>query len=272
MNETDHSAISIAVKRIFKALTRVLLRQRVSFAAVSNLLAEAYVEVAAENFAIEGRTQSISRIATLTGMSRKRIAEITSSDSIDLAEADKRYNRAARVVSGWIRESAYLDSRGNPKTLKYEGDDFSFSTLVKEHSGDIPPRAILDELIQVGIVKETSSGNFKLLGRAYVPSEATDQKLQILGVDVSDLIDTIEHNITTTEEAFFQRKVAYNAIPTAQVPQLKQQLEKKAQHALEQMDRVLSKHDIDMNSKIPVDEKSRIGIGIYYFEEHLDDE
>jgi len=36
---------------------------------------------------------------------------------VDDAEAGERYNRAARVVAGWIRDPEFSDADGNPKIL-----------------------------------------------------------------------------------------------------------------------------------------------------------
>ena len=54
----------------------------------------------------------------------------------------------ALIVGGWVRDQAYHDSKDPPADLPMEGETGSFSALVRDFSGDIPPRAIADELIE----------------------------------------------------------------------------------------------------------------------------
>jgi hypothetical protein len=57
---------------------------------------------------------------------------------------------------------------GQPRDLPFDGP-LSFAELVRRYSGDLPARAVLDELLRVGIVAETS-GLIRLLNRTgYVP-------------------------------------------------------------------------------------------------------
>ena len=267
MNAEINEALTTAIKRILTPLVRLLIRQGISFAAVSELLSETYIRVAQESFAIEGRKQSVSRIATLTGLSRKKVSEVLGAPTLNLRHIDKQYNRAARVISGWVTDSAYQNSKGQPKALSFDDESTSFSGLVKQFSGDIPPRAILDELLRVGAIEQQVNGKFRLIDRAYIPNRAIDSKLAILGADVSDLIETIEHNIHGKGEARFQRKVAYNAIPVQELKKLKPKLEQQAQLTLEKLNTLLAKHDTDTNNATGEAGSARVGVGIYYFEE-----
>ena len=267
MSADINEALTTAVRRILTPLVRLLIRQGISFAAVSELLSETYIRVAQESFAIEGRKQSVSRIATLTGLSRKKVAEVLNAPTLNLREVDKQYNRAARVISGWLTDPDYQNTKGKPLALTFDDDSKNFTGLVKRFSGDIPPRAILDELIRVGAIEQQANGKYRLVDRAYIPNRAIDSKLAILGADVSDLVETIEHNIHGQGEARFQRKVAYNAIPVKEIQKLKPKLEQQAQLTLEKLNTLLAKHDTDTNNGGGEKGSARVGVGIYYFEE-----
>jgi hypothetical protein len=71
----------------------------------------------------------------------------------DDKEAVQQYNRAARVISAWVREPEFHDASGQPTPLSVEGDRTSFGVLVRRYSGDMPVRAILDELLRVRAVE-----------------------------------------------------------------------------------------------------------------------
>jgi hypothetical protein len=222
-----------------------------------------------KEFAVEGRKTSHSRIAVLTGLTRKDVSRLASRSASDSDGSSERYGRSARVVTGWVRDRRYADSRGRPATLPFEAPQgASFSELVLRYSGDMPPRALLDELLRVGAVEELKNGRIRLVTRAYVPSEDREEKLAILGSDVAELIATIDHNIVSPpEEAFYQRKVAYDNLPADFLPRLREHTGQRAQALLEELDRQMAKQDRDTNPKAKGPGGKKAVIGIYYFEE-----
>ncbi|HWI98096.1 MAG TPA: DUF6502 family protein [Burkholderiales bacterium] len=261
------AALSEAAQAVLRPLVRILLRNGVAYGAFAELTRRVYAEVAEREFALAGRKQTVSRISTLTGLTRKEVTRIQSEEGPSQAD-NERYNRPARVISGWVREKRYHDRRGRPAELQMEGDARSFSALVREFSGDIPPRAMADELARVGAIEIMPDGKVRLLTRAYIPRGDQVEKLGILGADVADLIRTIDHNLTCAPgEAYFQRRVSYDNIPREMLPTLTKQLSRKAQSCLESMDRVLAAADRDRSPAVKGTGRARTGVGIYYFEE-----
>jgi Family of unknown function (DUF6502) len=263
-------ALSEAALRLLQPLVKVLLRNGIPYAAFAEIARRAYVEVAEQEFGLPGRKQTASRISTLTGLTRKEVARLQSLEAAAPAEPVERFHRPARVIGGWVREKRYRDRRGQPAELPMDGESASFSALVREFSGDIPPRAMADELLRVGAIEMLPEGRVRLLTRAYVPRGDQVEKIAILGTDVADLIRTIDHNLTCASgEAFFQRRVSYDNIPRELVPALTKDLSRKAQSCLESMDRVLAAADRDRTPRIKGSGRVRTGVGIYYFEERL---
>jgi len=261
------AALSEAAQAVLRPLVRILLRNGVAYGAFAELTRRVYAEVAEREFALAGRKQTVSRISTLTGLTRKEVTRIQSEEGPSQAD-NERYNRPARVISGWVREKRYHDRRGRPAELQMEGDARSFSALVREFSGDIPPRAMADELARVGAIEIMPDGKVRLLTRAYIPRGDQVEKLGILGADVADLIRTIDHNLTCAPgEAYFQRRVSYDNIPREMLPTLTKQLSRKAQSCLESIDRVLAAADRDRSPAVKGTGRARTGVGIYYFEE-----
>jgi hypothetical protein len=186
----------------------------------------------------------------------------------------ERYNRAARVLTGWLRDDTFHGANGKPMPLDVDGD-ISFATLVRRHSGDMPARAMLDELERVGAVRRRPDGKIELRTRAYVPEGSATDKLAILGSDVADLIATIDHNLGhdldgRDKDPRFQRKVMYHSMPADALPAFRKLSAQRAQALLEALDRWLAEHDIDNPPDRPELPRARIGLGIYYFEEPLD--
>lgn len=260
------SPLGSAVRRILRPLARILLRNGVPYGVFSEYAKQAYVDVAASEFGVPGRRPSGSRIAVLTGLTRKEVSRLWKHRD-DTPPAVERYNRAARVVSAWVRERDFHDGRGRPAALPFEGDG-SFTELVRRSSGDVPPRAVLDELLRVGAVEKQRNDRLRLVVRAYVPRTGEEEKLGILGSDVTELIETIDHNLThPPEQAFFQRKVAYDNLVSESLPDLRARAARRSQSLLEALDRVMSQNDRDANPDVHGTGRHRAVLGIYYFED-----
>jgi hypothetical protein len=260
-------ALSAAVVTLLRPLVRLLLRNGVPYATFADLAKRVYVDVAMEEFGIPGRKQSKSRVSIITGLSRKEVLRVKRLPDPDDLGALQRYNRAARVISGWVRDHLFTDKTGNPIDLPFDGENVSFTRLVRSYSGDAPARAVLDELFRVGAVERRPEGKIRLLERSYVPKKGEVEKIGILGTDVSDLISTIDHNIRLADTPFFQRKVCYDNLPSEALPGLKKITGERAQALLEYMDRQLSRKDRDLNPQAGGTGRKRAGIGIYYFED-----
>lgn len=260
--------IHTALLKLLTPLVKILLRNGVSFKEFAEVAKHAYVRVASEDFKLNGKKQTDSRISTITGLTRKDVLRIRTLATSDNSTLTAQYNRAAKVISAWVQTPAFQDEHGEPALLSINGPDKSFHALVKKFSGDITARTILDELVRVNAVRHTEDGLLELVSRAYIPHADKSEKIKILGTDVSDLINTIDHNIYNTEQkSYFQRKVCYDNLPAELLPGLKTIIEHKAQAALEEMNKNMSACDRDCNADIKGTGKKRAGIGIYYFEE-----
>jgi len=266
MRENVTGAISAAVDRLIRPLVRILLRNGIPFGAFADIVKKVYVEVAMQEFGLPGRKQSKSRASILTGLSRKEVLRVSRLPEPDDAGAAERYNRAARVIGGWVRDPEYAGPDGHPAPLPLEEEGPSFSRLVKRYSGDAPARAVLDELLRVGAVERTEDGRIRLVERSYVPRTGEVEKIGILGSDVADLIATIDHNIRMPAEAVIQRKVSYDNLPAEVLPELRTLAEEKGEELLDWLDRWLSARDRDTSPDVQGTGRMRAGVGIYYFE------
>jgi hypothetical protein len=266
MGTATQQALSAAMITLLRPLVRLLLRNGVPHGAFAELSKRVYVEVAEEDFSIPGRKPSKSRVAILTGLSRKEVLRVKRLPPPSDSGAVQRYNRAARVISGWVRDRRFRSASGRPASLRLDGEAGSFQDLVRSYSGDAPARAVLDELLRVGAAERGSDGRIRLVERSYVPRAGVAEKLGILGTDVSDLISTIDHNIFSSDAPFFQRKVCYDNLPAEVLPGLKRNAHRKAQALLEHFDRWLSERDRDLHPEVAGTGRKRAGIGIYYFE------
>jgi len=261
-------ALSAAVSRLLRPLVRLLLRHSVPFSAFEELAKQAYVDVAMTEFGIPGKRATVSRVSVLSGLTRKDVQRLVAAPVHSDSGGRERHNRAAKVLSGWARDADFVDEWGAPRLLDPTEGPSSFAVLVKRYSGDMPARAVLDELLRVGAVQRHDDRRLELVNRAYVPMGSEVDKLLFLGTDVSDLIHTIDHNIQHgATEPRFQRKVMYRSFPAAAMPEFRRLGADKGQALLVELDRWLAAHDIDNPPDHPELPRFRVGVGVYHFEE-----
>jgi hypothetical protein len=274
MSTQTPRALAAATDKILRSLARVLLRYGVAYGEFAEWAKRAFVAAADEGLGLPGRRPTASRAAVLTGLSRKEVARLRRLPEPADAEGGLRYNRAARVVSAWVREPGFQAApqagNGNPEPapLPAEGPGASFSELVRRFSGDVPARAVLDELLRVGTVHRLPDGRVELVERSYVPRASAEEKIGILGTDVSDLIAAIGHNLDAPpEEAFFQRKVSYDNLPDEASAALRREAGRRAQALVEELDRLFARHDRDVTPGVEGTGRKRLVTGVYVFEE-----
>ena len=273
MNQANDTLIR-SLARLLRPLVRILLRSGIPYGTFADVARQVFVEVADRDFPPPGRKQSDSRIATITGLHRKEVVRLKNQPSLQGSVLIERYNRAARVISGWLNDDAFRDAKGRPRPLTVEaGGDNDFHELVRRYSGDMPARAIADELLRVGAVTLGDDGLLHLGRAAYVPSEDIEARIGILGADVADLITTIDFNLTPNRQTSrFQLKVAYDHLPREILAEFHHLASQEGFRLLRQFDAFLREHDRDTNPAALGTGRMRAGVGIYYFEEPLDQE
>jgi hypothetical protein len=272
MAETKSRVLYAAMARILRPLIHILIRNGISYGTFADLAKWLFVDVANREFAIEGRKQTISRVSVITGLNRKEVKRVSELPVPDDQASSERYNRAARVIAGWRRDKAFCSKKGGPENLPVTGAGATFQTLVKKYSGDMPFRAILDELIRVGAVVRTNEDRVHLLARAYLPAGDENMKIHILGTDVAHLIASIQHNLAPDARGpFYQRKVMYDNLPQDVLPAFRKLSTESAQKLLEKLDAWLSDRDRDSGSDVSGTGRNIAGLGIYYFEEPYDE-
>ena len=263
------SAIGLALAKLLRPLVRLLLKHSFPYSAFESIAKRVYVETAMEDFALPGKKPSISRASILTGLTRKDVNLLLAEPSSRADASGTHYNRAARVLTAWVREPRFAGADGAPQPLPVDGAD-GFADLVRRHGGDVPVRAVLDELQRVGAVQVLADGRVALRQRAFVPHDSMVQKLGILGTDVGELIETITHNIEHgANDARYQRKVMHVGIPIEALPAFREMSARQSQALLEGLDAWLTEHDIEHlpASGLPPGDTARVGVGIHYFEQ-----
>ncbi len=252
--------LRVALRKILMTLVRTLLRNGMSYGEFDQVARKCYVDVAYRNFVPAGKKQTVSNVAILTGLNRKEVKKLAELDLGQATPDGRQYNRVVRVLGGWINDPRYLRSDGIPRDLDYDGRD-SFSDLVKRYSGDMPVAAMQKVLLASANIRFSDDGRVRLMNHAYLPSNDPVEKLTILGNDTSQLVETIEYNLTAAEDALrFQRKASNARVALDSIPEIKQFLQRKGQAFLEEIDLYLSQHEANDDSG------TELSVSVFYHE------
>jgi Family of unknown function (DUF6502) len=268
-----HSLLE-AYRRIFRPLVRVLLRNGVSFSDFSDASREVFIEECIKDSWRRGGDSSVARVAVMSGLPRRTVEQIVNSWSEEGVDNDKtRAARVARILTGWSTDPRYVGPYGWPIDVPLEPASAtrtqSFEELVKRYGGNVSPQVMLDELLHVNAVRKTESGLLRLENRAYIPEALTDESLNRLSAVVSNVVQTLDHNMQAENEAegLFERTVsADHGLSARQLPQLDTFLRERGPEFLEALDAWMSAHPPGAD-----EERLNVGVGVYMFVEHEPD-
>jgi len=250
-----------AARRVLYPLVRILLRNGIPSDALTELVRKTYVDVAENEFAIDGKRQTTARISVITGLNRKEVARLRAQPALS-TEDQRRWNRAATVLGAWLRDPDFQDRKGDPLDLPFDDSEPSFVQLVKKHSGDMQPMAIADELQRVGAV-EMTEGKLRMTTRGYVPSEDPESVVEILGIDTAEFIETVDHNMQAPpDEKLFQLKVLSDNVPVKYVDEFNAYSRRLSRPVLEELNRWLAERDLKQDWS-GEDDRAVLGLGIF---------
>ncbi|MDH3587919.1 MAG: DUF6502 family protein [Gammaproteobacteria bacterium] len=265
MEANLRQAVRRACQRLMRPIVAMLLRSGITWKEFADLSRTVFVRVATEGYGRKGRPTNVSRVAILTGLSRREVTRQRKLlDADDQMSSDSQISVAARVLSGWYQDPDFLGGDGNPVDLRRTGPHPSFESLLKRYSGDIPPVALSKELLGVGAIREQSDGTLSAQSRYYMPLQLDSNAVLRAGSVWHDLGETINHNLTRgkSEPGRFEGRATNSRLSRKAVAALQQMVEEKAQALLEESDQWLSDHESEGEN-----EGVRAGIGIYLIDD-----
>lgn len=275
-----------AAALIFKLLQPIIylaIKNKISCSHLTDLVRICYVEAANSDFKLPNKKENtISRIALLTGLTRKEIKKI-----IDNVRDDKNYisrcrDHLLRILEGWKKDKNYLDENEKPMILSLRGEENSFENLVKKYTPDIRAKTVLEELTNQKLIKHPDSSTVEFLYNNYVTSK---KKLELLEQYIviiesfyhsflnqinqddkpeKERINFISFNVSTTDEALFMAARTFEYF-SKKSPELQKEysiwLDKTCKEAEKERD--------ERNTALENNRLERHGYGIFSFMSHV---
>ena len=255
-----------------RPIAKILLRFGIGFREFSEMAKIAFVDVASTEYGLRGRPTNISRVAVMTGLTRKEVRRIRERISTGSGSANVKSTPLSEILHRWHSESEFLDSTGLPASLEFAGENSSFSSLVKKFGGDIPPGAMRTELKRVGAVEEAEQGKLKVVSRVVHPIGERDNLITAIVHAVYPLISTISHNVDPDRDGstWAQLNTYSQSIRKNDFPRLRRIHFDRLHEVSETFDDMFMAYESLHENDDAEDDKNIVAVGVFYFEEHDD--
>jgi hypothetical protein len=257
-----------AMARVLQPLARLMIDHGLQLPSMVELLKNELVQQAVAAYGLADKGSSDSRIALLTGVHRKdvkrlREAPVSPSTAVPLVPV------AASVVARWISEPRFLniDQTARPlaRTPGRRGvGEPDFTTLVAEVSRDVGARAVLDELVRLGVVELREDGYVALKTSGFVPHEGLEESFHFLAANVSEHLATAVHNLAPDRQGplMLEQSAFSQDLSAEQAGQLQQQARRLWASSLRQF--LQTATVAEQRSQADAGPKHRIRFGVYF--------
>ena len=264
MSESPSPKIISAIATFLRPVARILLSHGVSYRHFDQIARRTFVEVASEDYGVRGRPTNASRVAIMTGLTRKEVKSIRD----DLQGMTTEQNPPARTTASevlhvWFTDDDFSDSSGSPRELQFVGNSPSFTDLVRACAGDLPAGAMRAELKRLGAVREMEDGSLIPRRRAVVPDDPESRILEGLTFGLAPLAETIAFNSKAADRPRFQRVVHSERIDASKITEVTESIFESLVAFSEDLDTSLTSFEVPVERSS--ESKADLGVGMYFF-------
>lgn len=263
-----------ALRMLLKPLIKLFINQGVTHGDFSDVAKDVYVEMAIRHN-MEGEKINQSRIAILTGLTRKEVKNVLER-ARGSESSGKGFSRPSKVLLGWHSDPKYLGPYGLPLQIPYDPNDDkfpSFKELVRIYGADMAPRQMYEILLKSGAISEPEPGIVKVNRRSFEPASLSPELIERFG--------NVGHNFFLTAAGNIEKKSQGGALLERVVSATKPWTEDKLQELvelskehgqglLEYIDNWIVSEEKNFR-ELPEEEERETGLGIYHYIESKED-
>lgn len=187
------SKVDLVLKAFVAAnrpLVRLLIGRGAAFPAVLEQLRQLFVEEAVAEIQARGMKPTSSAVSLLSGVHRKdlRTRELGAAKEATPGAPGETppapLGLIGQIVGRWMSDPRYLEGE-TPRALRRGAEDGSFDHLVQGVSTDVGPRAVLEEMLRLQVVR-VDGDDIVLDTLGMVPRGDFAAMAEALGVNLRD--------------------------------------------------------------------------------------
>jgi len=253
---------------VMRPVVRILLRYGIGYREFAELTKTAFVDIASSDFGIRGRPTNISRVAVMTGLTRKEVRRLRDKIATGDASVAVKTTPFEQVLHHWHAQTDFTDANGVPKPLPFAGEEHSFTALVKRFGGDIPAGAMRTEMKRVGVVREDDAGQLSVVARDYKAESDHETLVSILVHGAYPFLSNVAHNTNPerTDPTWANRVAHTTALRSPDSRQLRRITKDRIVDFAESIDDVFIAYESLQDGEND-GSHGAVAVGIYYFEE-----
>lgn len=263
-----------AALRVLHPLVRLLLRHGVTYPVFSAAIKRVFLDAAQAELAARHMPATDSAITLLSGVHRRDVRNLTRSaaetDPDTASAVDEPLGLVGQVVARWLSDPACIDAAGAPQRLPRSGSGaMSFDALVASVSRDVRPRAMLDEMLRLGVVAEHDDG-VALVTAGFAPRQGLAETLALAADNLHDHAAAVAANLND-ERNFLEQAVYVDEITPESASVLQDAAVQAWRAAFRSvMQQAQERFDHDATAVPPAERRHRARFGVYFFSDHQD--
>lgn len=207
------------VLAVAQPLVQWMIKSGIGYNEFALALKPLFLSMAEQELQALDQKTSDSAISLLSGLHRKDVRAFRQeseqhAQSIQLNRAQwSKPSSANQVYTRWL-------SSDLPPSLPFQGSQSSFDALAQSVSKDVHPRALLQEMVRLGLVQERGE-SVHLVKDGFIPDTHQRQARELLSASVADHLAAGVHNIHQSESPkFLEQSVFANELSKESVDQL----------------------------------------------------
>jgi len=254
------------VLRVMRPLVRLLIRNGVPYPSLATALKHVFVEAARAELAARSMAQTDSAVTLLSGVHRRDVRNLGRPGSSRKLQAPEPRSIPGEVIANWLTDPAYLDAAGAPRVLPRGAveDPGTFDALVAGVSRDVRPRAVLDELLRLGAVREVEGG-LRPVGSGFVPRQDFEELSRLFADNLSDHAAAAASNLLG-ESNHLEQSVYVDEITGESAAQLQKVSVQAWKQALKSvLAEAQQRFDQDAAGVPPSERRHRARFGVYFY-------
>jgi hypothetical protein len=250
---------------MLRPLVRLLLTHSITYPYLSNLLKSIFVEVATEEFRLQGKPQTDSRISLLTGVHRKDVKVLRPDKALEQT-IPPTVSLSGKLLQAWGSDPKRLDETGRHRPLPRlmsEGGGSSFEGLVASVSKDIRSRVILDEWLRTGIASIDDQGRVCLNTVAFLKESDFDERAYFVGQNVHAHLSAAAQNLSRGHPPLPERSIQHSKLSDESIIELSALAKKMGGQLLDTIGQRAA--ELEARDAGNPNAQQRMRVGIYFY-------
>jgi hypothetical protein len=210
-----------ACARVMRPLVRLALGMGLKHPHLEEMLRELLLAEAVRLWRAQGiDAPNISQLAVTTGLNRKEVTSRVRQRGDALPHTE--LSAAAKTFTRWL-QLASRDPALERLPIASEGTGLSFEEVARQASrGDVHHRAVLDELVRLGMCVRDDATHVQLSSEGFVPTGDLQSTLAFLGDNLRDHASAAVANVLGEAPLLLERSVFADGLAEADCEALHQ--------------------------------------------------